>query len=293
MVWHEATDGPAPRRRPGRRFIGIRRDDLRSSWRTRGHPPLRRLTVAVATLAAALAGCGDGGSAPAARPAAIVSETLGRGPQQVTILRPETRATLPVVVFLHGWGAPQPDFYRPWLEHLARRGSAVVYPHYQESFIEPPAQALGNVLAGVRLALARPRLDTGSLVVAGHSAGGSLAADYAAIAATADLPPARAVLAVYPGRRLPRVPRGLPEIPPQRIPADTAIEALASREDGIVGTETAREIVSGATQVPRGRRRLVLVTDPAADDHQAPLRADAAARRAFWAPLDRLIAAGR
>jgi pimeloyl-ACP methyl ester carboxylesterase len=247
----------------------------------------------VVAVAAVLAGCGDGGTAPASRPAAIVSETLGRGPQQVTILRPDTRATLPVVVFLHGWGAPSPDFYRPWLEHLARRGSAVVYPHYQESFISPPAQALGNVLAGIRLALARPRLDPGSLVVAGHSAGGALAADYAAIAATAGLPPARAVLAVYPGRRLRRVPRGLPEIPPERIPADTTIEALASRNDGIVGTETAREIVRGATAVPRDRRRFVLVTDPAVDDHQAPLRVDAAARGAFWARLDRLIAAVR
>jgi pimeloyl-ACP methyl ester carboxylesterase len=201
--------------------------------------------------------------------------------------------TLPVVVFLHGWGAPTPDFYRPWLEHLARRGSAVVYPHYQESFIEPPAQALGNVLAGIRLALGRPRLDTGSLVVAGHSAGGALAADYAAIASTSGLPPPRAVMPVYPGRRLPRLPRGLPEIPPERIPATTQIEALASREDGIVGTETAREIVSGAVRVPRERRRLVLVTDPAADDHQAPLRANPAAREAFWVPLDRLIAAAR
>ena len=33
-----------------------------------------------------------------------------------------------------------------------------------------------------------------------------------------------------------------------------------------------------------------LVEDPEAGDHQAPLRGDAAARRAFWAPLDRLIA---
>jgi pimeloyl-ACP methyl ester carboxylesterase len=206
--------------------------------------------------------------------------------QQSAIVRPDVAGELPVVVFLHGWGAPDPAFYRPWLEHLARRGNAVVYPRYQDSFVEPPRQALGNVLAALRIALARPGLDTSALVVAGHSAGGALAADYAALAATADLPAPRAIFAVYPGRRLPRVPRGLPEIPPRLIPAGTRIEALASRDDVIVGTGTARAIVRGAT---RADARLVLVEDEAADDHQAPLRTGTAARRAFWAPLDRLI----
>ena len=210
--------------------------------------------------------------------------------QQATIIRPDVERPLPVVVFLHGWGAPDPGFYRPWLEHLARRGSAVVYPRYQDSFVEPPRQALGNVLAALRIALARPGLDTGSLVIAGHSAGGALAADYAALASTAELPAPRAIFAAYPGRTLPRVPRGLPEIPPRRIPAGTRIEALASREDGVVGTATARAIVRGATQADA---RLVLVEDPTVDDHQAPLRTDAAARRAFWAPLDRLVASVR
>jgi hypothetical protein len=35
------------------------------------------------------------------------------------------------------------------------------------------------------------------------------------------------------------------------------------------------------------------VDDPAASDHLGPQRADAAARRDFWAPLDRLIGAAR
>jgi len=234
-----------------------------------------------------LAGCG-GASAPSRPgPPRLVEETTGRGVQQSTIIRPaDAEGPLPVVVFLHGWGAPDPGFYRPWLEHLARRGSAVVYPRYQDSFVEPPRQALGNVLAALRIALARPGLDRSSLVIAGHSAGGALAADYAALARTAELPAPRAIFSVYPGRTLPRVPRGLPEIPPGRIPAGTRIEALASRDDGVVGTATARAIVGGATQADA---RLVLVDDEAVDDHQAPLRSDAPARRAFWAPLDRLI----
>jgi pimeloyl-ACP methyl ester carboxylesterase len=251
--------------------------------------------LAVLTMLA-LAGCGGGEPRPAPaerEPAAgtrLVTETTGRGVQQATIIRPDAPAPLPVLVFLHGWGAPEPAFYRPWLEHLARRGSAVVYPRYQDSFVQPPRQALGNVLAALRIALARPGLRTDSLVVAGHSAGGALAADYAALARTARLPAPRAIFAVYPGRRLPRIPDGLPEIPPRRIAPGTRVLALASRADGVVGTGTARALVRGAT---RADARLALVADAAADDHQAPLRADAAARSAFWAPLDRLIAGVR
>jgi dienelactone hydrolase len=250
----------------------------------------RRSLGGVALLLAllVLAGCGDSSARPEPRqdPPKLVTETAGRGVQQSTIIRPGTAGPWPVVVFLHGWGAPDPGFYRPWLEHLARRGSAVVYPRYQDSFVQPPRQALGNVLAALRVALARPGLRTDSLVIAGHSAGGALAADYAALARTAALPAPRAIYAVYPGRRLPRIPDGLPEIPPERIPAGTRILALASETDSIVGTGTARAIVRGAT---RADARLLLVDDSAVDDHQAPLRTGGAARRAFWAPLDRLI----
>ena len=216
-----------------------------------------------------------------------MTETVGRGVQQSTIVRPDASGPRPVVVFLHGWGAPDPAFYRPWLEHLARRGSTVIYPRYQDSFVEPPRQALGNVLAALRIALARPGLDLNGLVIAGHSAGGALAADYAALAPTAGLPAPDAVFAAYPGRTLPSIPRGLPEIPPRLIGPGTRIVALASRADGVVGTATARAMVRGAR---RADARLVLVDDPAARDHQAPQRADAAARRTFWAPLDALIA---
>jgi len=252
---------------------------------------MRRLAATLAALA--LTGCGGGEPRAGERSATLVTETVGRGVQQSTIVRPDLPGPLPVVVFLHGWGAPDPAFYRPWLDHLARRGNAVVYPRYQDSFVEPPRQVLGNVLAAVRIALERRPARPGTLVVAGHSAGGALAADYAAIARSAGLPSPRAVFAAYPGRRLPRVPSGLPEIPAQLIPEGTRVVALASKQDRVVGTATARAIVRGARTVPRGRRRLVLVRDPAATDHQAPQRADAASRRTFWAPLDRLIARAR
>jgi acetyl esterase/lipase len=240
----------------------------------------RALTAAVLALLLA-GGCGGGIGPPK-----LLTETVGSGPQTATIVRPDVDGRLPVVLFLHGWGATRPRFYRPWLEHLARAGNAVIYPRYQDSVVEPPPQVLGNVLAGVRAALARIDEDPGSLVVAGHSAGGALAADYAAIARSVRLPVPLAVFSAYPGRRLPRLPFGIPELDPRRIPASTRVVALAGTRDRVVGTRPARRIArrAGARQ-----RSLVVVSAPDAADHLGPQRSDAAARREFWARLDRLI----
>jgi len=242
------------------------------------------LALAGVLVAAAAAGCAGKGPAP------LVTETVGRGPQTATIIRPDSAGPLPVVLFLHGWGATRPRAYRPWLDHLARAGNAVIYPRYQDSFAEPPPQVLGNVLAGVRLALRRVRDEPASLVVAGHSAGGALAADYAAIARSARLPVPLAVFSAYPGRRLRGVPFGLPEIDPRRIPGATRLVALAGARDRVVGTAPARRLarLAGAR-----RKSFVLVANPVAADHLGPQRADRAARREFWARLDRLISAAR
>jgi acetyl esterase/lipase len=139
----------------------------------------------------------------------------------------------------------------------------------------------------VRLALARVDEEPGSLVVAGHSAGGALAADYAAIARTAKLPPAVAVFSAYPGRTLRGVRVGIPEIDPARIPGDTDVVALAGSDDRVVGSRVARRIARETGG------RLVVVTDPAASDHLGPQRATPASRRQFWARLDALIARAR
>jgi len=244
-----------------------------------------RHRFAAALVAALLVtGCGS------TEPPKLVTETVGSGPQTATIIRPDVDGKLPVVLFLHGWGGNRPSYYQPWLEHLARDGNAVIYPRYQDSVVEPPPQVLGNVLAGVRAALARIDEKPRSLVVAGHSAGGALAADYAVIARSARLPVPLAVFSAYPGRRLPRLPFGIPELDPGRIPASTRVVALAGTRDRVVGTRPARRLarLAGAR-----RRSLVIVSDPAAADHLGPQRADATARREFWDRLDRLIEVAR
>jgi pimeloyl-ACP methyl ester carboxylesterase len=250
------------------------------------------LLALVALLAAVASGCGgNADSKPGPPPVQMVA--VGSGARGAVVLKsPGPTARRPVVVFLHGVFATDPREYGPWLDHLAREGAVVVYPTYQEG-LTPPASFLANAVAGIRAALARVPADERRLVVAGHSAGGALAADYAAIAPRAGLPPARVVFAAYPGRALPglRV-EGLliPPVPGALVPRRTRIVALAGADDRTVGTATARAIVAGATRVPRARRSYRLVTTPAADDHLAPQRPGPASRRVFWRALDRLLA---
>ncbi len=206
-----------------------------------------RLALLVVLLFAA--GCGGSGGPPR-----LVTETVGQGPQTATIVRPDVDGRVPVVLFLHGWGATRPRFYQPWLDHLAREGNAVIYPRYQDSVVDQPSEVLGNALAGVRLALKRIDEQPGSLVVAGHSAGGALAADYAAIARTAKLPQPLAVFSAYPGRTLRRVNVGIPEIDPARIPERHGGRRAGGHERPR-GRQPRRAADRAQHRRPAGRRR--------------------------------------
>jgi dienelactone hydrolase len=258
----------------------------------RGLTPWYTGIAAMLTLfvAAVPAGCG-GAREPQATLEPIVRLDTGGGPRGAAVLRPARPGRLPVIVFLHGYQAISPRFYDEWLEHLVRQGNVVVYPRYQ-TVASLPSVFLRNALPGVRAGLALTPVDPGTLVVAGHSAGGALSSDYAAAAARAGLPPPRAIYAVQPGRGL-GLPLTIPRVDPRRIAASTRLVALAGADDRVVGTREARLAVRLATRIPPARKRYVLVTDRRADDHGAPLRDEAAARRAYWAPLDRLIRSAR
>lgn len=256
------------------------------------------LLIVVGVLVAAAFDGGDGGSPRAAppplsrgyAPAGTERIDIGRGARGAAVFRRGSAVDGPVVVFLHGWAAGGPRAYGAWIGHLARSGATVIYPTYQVAPFVDTVSPLRNALAAIAAVVEElPSLrGRGRLVVAGHSAGGALAADYAASAPAAGLPSPAAVLSVYPGRSLPGIPPPIPTVSARNIPTGTRLLALAGDDDRVVGTSVAREIVRTAT---RAQATLRIVRDDAVDDHGAPQRSDAAARRTFWKSLDRLIAA--
>jgi acetyl esterase/lipase len=170
----------------------------------------------------------------------------------------------PVIVFNHGWLAVNPGAYGAWIDHLVRSGSVVIYPRYQADMLTLPADFLPNALAAVTDALdvletapGHVRPDRNRFALIGHSAGGNLAAQMAAVAAAEHLPKPRAVIAMMPG-----------EVQPSRepslatIPADTLLVVAAAEDDRVVGDVRARQIFTQAAAVPpRNKKYLFYRTD--------------------------------
>src|SRR3954447_9578111 len=127
---------------------------------------------------------------------AVVRQELGTGARSYWLFEPAEPKpeAAPVAVFLHGWLAVNPGAYGAWIDHLARSGHIVVFPRYQEDIVTLPVDFLPNALAAVRDALdvletspQHVRPDRGRFALIGHSAGGNLAAQLAAVAAESGL----------------------------------------------------------------------------------------------------------
>lgn len=212
--------------------------------------------------------------------AEVVATRVGEPPSGYWLFEPAepsevdpggTTRALPVVVFLHGFTALDPDRYRLWMEHIAKRGAIVVYPDYQRAspfgddwrtFLPNAREAVRAALASLEVgATARP--DTTRLAVVGHSLGGVLAAGYAATAANEGLPEADVLMAVAPGGcggcRPLAEEQGVPLPDLSRVPAATKAVVVVGDADGVVGDGGGKRIWAAMGAVPTSNRDYVTV----------------------------------
>ncbi len=226
-------------------------------------PRLRRTAGLVALAIAVAASRAGAAEPPAAYPhKSVRNMEMGQGPRSYWLFEPAepTPKTAPVVVFNHGWFAVNPGIYGAWIEHLVRKGRIVIAPRYQRDWSTPPANFLPNGLVAVRDALdvlatspAHVCPDRSKFALVGHSAGGNLAAQMAAVAAEADLPEPKAVVAVFPGEVF---TSRRPDL--ANVPASTLLVVVAGQKDLIVGDQRAREIFADTTAVPLDRKKFIL-----------------------------------
>ncbi|HUT35955.1 MAG TPA: alpha/beta hydrolase fold domain-containing protein [Planctomycetota bacterium] len=250
-------------------------------------------TLAAALVSAALAGqaprppeqprSGPGGSDyPHAK---VVSSVYGKGAEQFWILEPAepTPRSAPLVVFNHGWIVMQPAVYLGWLHHIVRRGNVVVFPRYQAGMFTPTWQFTRNAIGAVKNALAElgkpghvaPDLERVAFV--GHSAGGAISTDMAALAAAEKLPKPKALMIVQPGRGLSNArPAFFAPAGYGKIPADTLLLVVVGTDDRVVGDLTAKDVFKSTPQIPADRKDFIIVqTDrhgepPLVADHISP-----------------------
>jgi pimeloyl-ACP methyl ester carboxylesterase len=207
---------------------------------------------------------------------------IGQGPRSYWLFEPDQPRPdrSPVVVFLHGWFAVNPGFYGAWIDHLVRNGRIVIFPRYQndvgtmpQDFLPNAVAALNDALGVLHVGVDHVRPDLTRFALIGHSAGGNLAAQIAALAADphAGLPIPKALVAVMPGEVIPMRRPSL-----DRIPEATLMIVIVGEEDIVVGDLRGRQIFTEAIAIPPARKRFIFFRSdrhgypPLIADHAAP-----------------------
>jgi hypothetical protein len=235
---------------------------------------------------AALAGCGGSGASYPDR--ATATGPIGTGADGVWVFQPAGKPKN-VVVFFHGQGGPQeatPVNHRPWIDHLVKRGSLVIYPRYELSYEPDP---IPFVVKGVKAAMERVGTKGLPVLAIGYSRGGGLVVEYGAFAKQKGLPVPNAIMAVFPAgqgdeRRI---------IPLKGIDPRTAILLQIGEDDTVVDGGGARFLLSRLKAVgfPANRVQLDVVRSQQGlqSNHFAPLQTTAAAQAEFWGVADRML----
>lgn len=213
--------------------------------------------------------------------AKVEKKRFGTGGAEYWIFEPAAPRLdkAPLVVFMHGWSATNPQAYGAWIEHIVRRGNIVVFPRYQSDMQTPPAEFTPNSIGAIENAIRRlqtqpghTRPDLTRFALAGHSMGAMICANIAALAATNKLPAARAIFCAQPGRTW-----GLPAfatIPVEdrsAIPAGSLLVILVGDKDEVVRDIDAKRIYNESTNVPRANKNYVVLQS---DTHGTALVAD-------------------
>ncbi len=208
----------------------------------------------------------------------VLKVHIGEGASSYWLFEPSSPRpdSAPVVIFTHGWGGTNPASYGGWIEHLVRRGSIVIYPLYQEdgNFRYPVSQFLPNTIAAIRDAFskldgqAHVRADRSKVAAVGHSVGGLLAANVAAVARKEGIPQPIAVMSVEPGKSWARSEKvAVPLEDLSKIPASTLLLAVAGDQDKIAKDIDAKKVFYAATSLPAANKNYVVINS---DEHGSP-----------------------
>jgi len=179
-------------------------------------------------------------------------------------------AQVPLVVFLHGWGANEPVYYQYWLAHLARKGRIVVFPMYQNSTtfsflfaakaIFSIQQAMSQIAAGTPGANGLLLDTTAGMTVIGHSFGATTGINVAARYAANRLPRPRALLLLNPVN-------SMLDASLAGVPSNTLLDCVVGDADDIVGRTGCDAVWDKTTHIRSANRNYIWMYS---DAHGSP-----------------------
>ncbi len=230
------------------------------------------------------------GSSDYAHKSVTVTERGARSEKYWLFLpaEPAPKKSLPVIAFIHGFGALKPANYRAWIDHMTKRGNAVIYPIYQEHTFVPPKDFAKNSAASINDAIeymksdeCKIKPDTEKFAIAGHSAGGMTTGNLGADWETLKLPEPKALMPVQPGRAFSYNSKAqakglIPLSDFANIPEDCLLLSVYGDSDWVVGSWCAKTIFKDATNVKAENKNLVKVVSddygkhPIVADHRTP-----------------------
>jgi dienelactone hydrolase len=206
----------------------------------------------------------------------VTKNVYGEGIHQYWIFEPSnpTPESAPLIVFNHGWGAVNPRAYGGWIEHIVRRGNIVIYPRYQEDQLYPPDKITENAIYAVNNAIkqllskghVKPELDKFAIV--GHSAGGIITANMAALTKSSGLPEPKAIMCVQPGKSWNKIERTRIQLEDlSKIPESIFLLTVVGDKDDIAYDVDAKRIFNETPQIPAINKDFVIIVS---DDHGNP-----------------------
>ncbi|MEW6378985.1 MAG: alpha/beta hydrolase [bacterium] len=208
----------------------------------------------------------------------VISNVYGSGALRYHLFEPDSPRpeTAPLIVFLHGWDALRPSSYGAWIEHIVRKGNIVIFPAYQ-SYFSKPKDFTSNTIRSVQNSLEilkaknHVRPDLGKFAVVGHSTGGIIAVNLAALAVQSGLPVPGAIMSIEPGWT-----STVPLEDLSAISADTLVLLMVGDQDFVSGDRAAKEIFYRIPQIPLEKKDyIIMVSDyrgspPLKADHFTP-----------------------
>ncbi len=183
---------------------------------------------------------------------------------------PTPFATLPVVVFNHGWGIMEPDSYIDWIHHIVKRGTIIIFPVYQESLLTTPEAFTSNAIVAIKNAIAELQNgsghvtpDLGKVAMVGYSYGGVISANIASLSPSdPDLPEFLAVQCTEPGTK------GFNTYEDYSlILSDTLLLCIAGEDDAFVGDIDAKIIFNEATAINNDNKNFITIVS---DNYSSP-----------------------